>query len=518
MEDLFFPDRRQAPLIALFFLLSAALLFPWGKKEEEPKEIRDTEWVLCVTAFDISRLPGSRQAVGEVLQRSLVASLNAVSYRIRVSPEYAWYEGRAWALDQGTAAKALAAKREERDRLIYQGEPNWRYRRSIKTIDSEIEKLEEALRKAEAERPPVANEPAFRFTQGNQEGTFPDSPEAGREYQFCRDQQADAFLSGTVGEYYGRIYIALKLYTAYTGTYVYEDRIIFSSDDINATADELSGRLVAVVSGAEPAEIAVKTGIPDSLILLNHSFAGRGDLERQERPPGKTTIEIFAPGYESAQAEAELKSGELTEVAADLRPLELSPVLIEAGGTNVLSVYQGALYMGEAPLTLMLPLNRFDHIYAENLNGETAELVFPVRPAVDPGSFGLGTQNWFSQNVSFNLFGKKSFLEDGNRLVLYTKPLPVGENRVDRARRRYYWSWAGTWVTGIAAWMIYGSYQSQYDALKLSPNQDMYDAALQTGYIAMGSIGLVSLAVLVEIFNMARYINVAGEDAPAMIK
>jgi hypothetical protein len=500
----------------LFFLLAAPLLFPLGKKEEEPKEPRNTEWILSVTAFDVSALPESRRAVGELLQRGLVDSLNSVSYRIRVSPEYAWYEGRAWVSDQGTAAKALAAKREERDRLLFRGDPRWRYRRSLKTLEGEIKKLEETLRKVEVERPPVEKEPLFRLTQGNQEGDFPVPPGAGREYRFCQDQKADAFLTGTVSEYYGRIFVALKLYTAYTGTYIYEDSIIFSSDNIVTTAEEFSGRLTAVVSGADPAEISVSTDLPESLILINNSFAGQGELVRRERPPGRATVEIIASGYESAQEEVELKSGELTEITAKLQPQELGEVRVESRENPGLSVYLGAQYMGQAPLTLMLPLNRLEHIYAESPRGDVAELVFPVKP---PDTGAVSLPKWLLQDPSQSIFGKKSYLDD-NKLVIYTKPFSARETRVSSARRQYYWAWGGTWITGIAAWMLYGNYKIQSDSLYASPNprKDMYDSALQASYMAMGSIGLVSLAVLVEAIQMGRYIQSAGQDAPAMVK
>jgi hypothetical protein len=500
----------------LFFLLSASLLFPLGKKEEEPKELRDTEWVLAVTAFDVSALSDSRKVVGELLQRHLVDSLNSVSYRIRVSPEYAWYEGRAWARDRGAAAKALAAKQEDRDKLLYRGDPPWRYRRSLKTLEKEIKKLEEAMLKAGAEKPPVEKEPVFRLTQGNQDGKFPPLPDAGKEFRFCQDQKADAFLTGTVSEYYGRIFIVLKLYAAYTGDYIYEDQIIFSPDDIAAAADELSSRLSSAVSGSPPAEIAVTTGLPESVILINRSFAAQGELERRERPPGKVTVEILASGYESAREEVELKGGELTEIGVNLRPLSLKPVRVESGGEAEVSVYLGAQYMGESPLSLMLPLNRLEHLYAENPRGEAAELVFPIR---SPGEGTASLPDLFSQNQFGDIFGKRSFLE-GNKLVLYTKPFSVGKGGVDRARRQYYWAWGGTWITGIAAWMLYGNFQSQSDALDFSPNpsRDMYDSALQANYLAIGSIGLVSLAVLVEFIQMGRYIHIAGEDAPAMIK
>jgi hypothetical protein len=516
-EDLVFTRRPVLVFFpVLFFLISTAFLFPLGKKEEETaKELRDTEWVLSVTAFDVSALPEPQKVIGELLQRSLVDSLNAVSYRIRVSPEYAWYEGRAWARDQGAAAKALAAKREERDKLLFLGEPDWRYRRNLKTLEKEIEKLEEALRKTMSEKPPVEEEPVFHLTQENQDGKFPSPPESGKEYWFCREQKADAFLAGTVREYYGRIYIALSLYAAYTDTYIYEDQIIFSPNEIAGATEELSGRLSSAVSGSPPAEIAVSTGLPESVILINRSFAAQGELERQERPPGKVTVEILAPGYESAQKELELKGGELTEITANLQPLDLGPVQVESGQGSKLSLYLGAQYMGEPPLTLMLPLNRLEHLYAETPQGDAAELVFPVRP---PGATA-SLPNWFFQNQLGDIFGKKSSLED-NKLVLYTKSFPTGKDRVDKARRRYYWAWGGTWITGIAAWMLYGNFQSQSDALDFSssPSQDMYDSALQANYMAIGSIGLVSLAVLVEFIQMGRYIHIAGEDAPTMVK
>jgi hypothetical protein len=517
-EDLFFTRRPVFVFFpVLFFIISSAFLFPMGKKEEEPaKELRDTEWVLSVTAFDVSALPESQKVIGDLLQRSLVDSLNAISYRIRVSPEYAWHEGRAWARDQGAAAKALATKREERDRLFFRGEPEWHYRRSLKTIEKEIEKLEEALRKTMSEKPLVEQEPIFHLAQENQDGKFPSPPEPGREYRFCREQKADAFLTGAVMDYHGRIFIALRLYAAYTDAYIYEDQIIFSPNAIADATEELSSRLSSVVSGSPPAEIAVSTGLPESVILLNHSFAAQGELEREERPPGKVTVEILASGYESVQKELELKGGELTEVRANLQPLDLGPVRVESSQESEFSLYLGAQYLGETPLTLMLPLNRLEHLYAENPQGDAVELVFPVRPP-DTGAVSLPGR--FFQNQLENIFGKKSSFED-NKLVLYTSSLPIDKDRVDKARRRYYWAWGGTWITGIAAWMLYGNFQSQSNALDFSPSpsQDMYDSALQANYIAMGGIGLVSLAVLVELIQMGRYIHIAGEDAPVRVK
>jgi hypothetical protein len=65
---------------------------------------------LCITDFDYSGLPSDRRIAGEVLTRSLVDKLTAVNYRLRLSPEYAYYEGYAWQQAMGTAAKSLSTK------------------------------------------------------------------------------------------------------------------------------------------------------------------------------------------------------------------------------------------------------------------------------------------------------------------------------------------------------------------------------------------------------------------------
>jgi hypothetical protein len=482
---------RGGAFFLLLLFIPAASLFARGKTDDAEKTALNNEWTLCITGFDISGLPEDKRIIGGVIARGLVDSLKTVERRIRVSPEYASYEGYAWFNERAAAAKALATKQNERALLLYQGAPGWKYRQNLKAADAEIVKLRGELEKKETERPLVAGEPVFGITAGNAEGAFPEVPREGGEYSFCQSQKADAFLAGSVSDYHDRYYVKLRLYAVYTRSFVYEDEIIFSADDTQAAVEEMAGRLTAVLSGGKPAAIAVHAKPAETLVLINRNFIGRGEVEALERPPGKLSVSLSAADYNPETIEAELSAGELTEISMTLRPLELADVNIAVPGNARVSVYQGALYAGEAPLTLRLPVNQLDYITVETPAGGTAKAVFDT-----PQSAGA------SRTLSFR-----------------TKiPPPSGQNRVDKARRLYYWAWGGTWISGIAAWISYGMFTSQNAALAQSYSVDFYNDTERLFYISIGSMILVGAAVAHEIIQMARYLYISTEDATPVVK
>jgi hypothetical protein len=477
--------------LILLFGFFPAFAFGRGKTEEPEKTVHNSEWILCVTGFDMSALPENRRMLGEVMTRSLTAAVNAVEHRIRVSREYAYYEGYAWSQARQTAARALSAKRDERDLLIYRGEPEWKYKRSLKTVDEDIVKLAEELAEIEAEMPQVAREPVFKFTEGNISGTFPPPPAAGGEYRFCQSQKADGFLAGELVEYHGRLYITIRLYAVYTRSFIYADSIIFSPDDVQAAVDEIAGRLVAALAGSSPAVIAIQPEPGDTLVLINESFAGRGEIAPREHPPGKVTVSLSADGYVPQTVETELAAGEITEIKAELRPLELAQVDITVPGETGVLVYLGARYVGEAPLTLRLPVNQFNYVQVEKPGPVTGRQVFQA-----PGD------------------SDKSM-----SLSLKTKiPFPAGQKRVERARRHYYWAWGGTWISGAAAWMAYGLFNTYNNAYRstpsgINPSAELYHQTLNLYYVYIGALALVGAVAVYDIFQLTRYLYIAGQDA-----
>jgi hypothetical protein len=218
-------------------------------------------------------------------------------------------------------------------------------------------------------------------------------------------------------------------------------------------------------------------------------------VETREYPPGNLTVTLSAENYESEIVETELAAGELVHIAADLRPLDFADVEIFSSSHGS-KIYQGALYVGEAPLTLRLPLNQLEYIYTETYDGKTAKAVF-LTPDKNHANF----------------------------LTLRAKiPPPSGKNRVKNARNWYYWAWGGTWITGIAAWLSYGIYTNSNEAIRdgydnlgvlndnfLEENKRMYNISMATA-IALGA------AVVFEVVQMARYIYTAGQDAAPIVK
>jgi len=483
-------------IIFIFFLCSllpapCSLVFAKGKTEVEEQKPINNEWLLCVTQFDYSMLPQSKRISGNVITRSLLDKLNSISYRFRISPEYAYYEGYAWWQSVNATAKALSQKQNERSLLLYRGDPQWRYQINVKKIDAEIEKLKEELAKKEAERPVVNKEPAFSLIQTNKNGTFPDPPKSGAERRFCQNQKADAFLAGSIRDFHGRFFIALKLYVLYANAYVYEDDIIFSLDDVGVAVDEITGRLTSALSGSKPAVIAVKVNPPEAQILINRNYAGKGIVEEREHPPGKVEVAVTAEGYTPELAEVDLVSGEITDIEVILSPSLYSNVHISVPGESGVSLYNGAMYVGEAPYNLRMPFNTFGYVTAEDKNGQTAQIVFP----------SLDTPE---ETFNFSL-----------KLKL---PSPAGQKNVDKARKRYYWSWGAMWVAAMLAWGANGVYNSMNDVIPYTSSRDFWNDTRTWGNIYTGSLIALGTAAAYNVFELTRYLRTSSEKATPIVR
>jgi hypothetical protein len=462
-------------------------------RAEEKTPPLNGEWVLCVTAYDTQSLPPEKRILGDLAAKSILDSIGIVERRFRVSPEYAWYESYAWSKSRQAAAQALETKQQERDNLLYKGDPDWKYRKNLKTIDAEIEKLEEAMRKADREIPAIEREPVFKFADANASGTFPAPPKAGEEYQFCKAQKADAVLSAVVSEYYNRVHISLRVYGVFTGSYFYEDSIIFSSDDMTPAMNELSGRLWALLSGKEPAFIAVRTKPENALVLINNSYAGRGEITEREYPPGKVTVAVSAEDHIQQNVETELQAGVLTEIEAVLPPQALSTVDISIDGGEeedaAIAVYRGALYVGEAPLTLRLPVNQFEYINAEVSEKKRAAAVLSIpRENGKPLSLSLKPKNYF----------------------------PPEQRRVEKSRRRFYSAWGRLWLAAPAAFLAYGFFNNYHESLMAGSqntgNTAMYDGWTVYRNVSVGAIIAAGLFAAESVFRMARYLYVSTSD------
>jgi hypothetical protein len=486
----------------LFLLFSVSQVFASGKEEAAPEPF-NKEWTLCITAFDVSGLSPSRQILGEVLVKEIAESLKNVERRFRSETETGYYQNYAWSKSRAEAANALAAKRTERDMMIFRGEPDWRYRKNLQAADDQILQLEEKLREIEAAIPEVSSDPAFKLSEANKNGAAPAAPKEGEEYRFCVSQKADALITGRLSEFYGRIFVSLKMFTLYTHSYSWEDSIIFSPEDLNEAIDELSGRLVAAVSETSPAAIAVHATPEDAMVLINGTFAGLGEISPRDRPPGEVEVEVFAENRVPAKVDAELNAGEMTEIFIDLPPLSLSTFSVSVPERPGSSVYQGSLFKGYAPLSLELPLDQFSYISVEAPSGETGSAVY-LSDSIVRG------------NAEF--VREKKNGEEGN-LAFTTSLLPSPEEkRVERARNAFYTSYGIFWFVLPAALLTSAIASSYIDAYNYSGDPAAYDSAMRGYYATMGGYATMGVSLAGTFFFLFRYLYYSGSDAAPLAR
>lgn len=494
--------------ILFLILISLALtmqVFALGTQEEDVIITQNDEWILCITDFDTASLPAERAAICAVILRELVKSLSTINYRTRVSPEYAYYEEYAWARERTAAARALSVKLDEKSQMLFRGEPEWRYRQNIIKIDEQIEQLKTSLENIENNVPLINREPAFKLHAGNIDLVFPVAPGKGTEYKFCGDHGADAFLAGSISEFHGRYFLSVKLYTIFTRSFVWEDSILFSHNDLENALEEITRRLLIMLSGSKPASIAIKAEPDETLVLINRSFAGRGEIQMLELPPGKITVTASAPDHESLTFNTEVFQGERINIDIKLNPIVYGDM--EISGKMEGHVYYGALYSGESPLMLRLPVDKMEYIEIIS-SGIDSQESGGLSREIQKGMFVFQTSKEpeFSQTLSLRL------------------SVPIDNNRVERERKRYYWAWGTQWVTGITAWIAYYTLTGAGNALRYDIaasnnfNEKLYNDYSIMNYVSAGAIIAFGVASAYGIYRMIRYIHFADKEAALPVR
>jgi len=151
--------------------------------------------------------------------------------------------------------------------------------------------------------------------------------------------------------------------------------------------------------------------------------------------------------------------------------------------------------MGEAPLSLRLPINRMEYIELESSEKEKGMLVF--------------------QTPEFVEFKQSLFLPIS---------IPIAKGQVDKARQMYYWAWGGTWITGIAAWLTYqyfvgSSYAITYNYNNTgSYNQNFYNNNRRMYRISSGALFTVGVAFLLDTIFMGRYVYTANKSSMPVLE
>ena len=551
--------ERHAGVLFAVFLTAAFPLFGRGRQEAPPREALNTEFILCITAFDVSALPPAQRALGPILQRELAWDLERIHHRIRGGEERSRYEELAFAAATREAAVRLAKKRAERDALLYQGLPRWKYRKELRRIDTELEDLETAWLRTAAERPLIAEAPRFKLISANSgnAGTFPEAPPRGGEEAFLKATQADALLTGRFRMAYGRIFAEFRLF-ARGASFVHEDSTIFSSEDLQAASDELKLRFLAALVNSEPVRLTVNAGPENARIVVNGRSAKSG--ETVTMPPGPVTVSLSADDHQSVVREWEGRDGEETELSVILKPFTMEHLRIVLPGADA-SVYLGARYMGGRAVEDKAAESAPDETVktetetaetgtgiagTEEAETETAEITgdpdgpaegteeTPVELAADTpeetpaetqaGFFSIyvpaGQYRYIRVDTPGGLTGEA--IVRGNdpadeiRVVrLEPRRLPGKDDKpVEVKRRKFYGAYGRFWIALPLAFFINGISQSYaYSYNSSGGSQTMYDRANTAYYVSIGAWAAAGIFLAESLIRMGIYIHTATEES-----
>jgi hypothetical protein len=574
-------------LAAAFSILVPALpLSARGKQEEPPPQPVNGEFVLCVAAFDVSGLPPSQQTLGFILQRELARDLGRIHHRLRNNEEILRYEELAWTAAMHRAAARLGEKRAERDALLYQGLSRWKYKKELKRIGAELRALEEDFAAAEGEKPLIEGRPLFRISAVNTgetpdlpageeapAGDFPPPPERGEEEAFLRTHNADAVLTGTLRFLYGRIYGEFRIFTR-GGSFIYEDSTIFSPEDFNGAADELTGRFLSALSNTEPVYLTIHVEPEEARVLVNEMAVNPG--EEFTLFPGPVSILAGADDYHHEQKEVELTGGEQAEFSFSLRPKTMETLGLALAGPGT-SVYLGALYLGGGKTEVPEdgaetaedgpaeagdgtdPVEGAEIAEAGAVPGDAkeqdpaagadpepgpettdkaetadkAEDEVPGEPELLTLSIPAGEYRYIRIDTEDGLTGEvivrgsvedleRRFLgggstggEDDIRIITLKPRLLPGPNDrpVEVRRRKFYGAYGRFWIALPAAFIINGVSQSYINSYNTSGGPELYGKARTAYYVSIGAWVVAGVCLVESLIRLGVYVHTASEES-----
>lgn len=479
--------RALLALEAAAALFAVYPLFAGGKQEEARTPVNET-WTLCIADFDAESLPQARAILKDSVMRNIADSFRTANKRLWTSEEGVYYNTAVRQKAQSAAAKQLAAKQLERDRLIFAGESEYRYKQNLKKLDKEIAILWNDFEKAEAEPAPIAISPSVRLAESNLTGTYPEAPVAGHEYYFCTAQKADALLSGRLSEYFDRIYVEISLWSVYAQKTTYTDSIIFSPDGIKEASEEIALRLSNHISGYLPAWLTVKANPRNAVIIVDEFVAGEGESGLLNFTPGTVGVTAFAENHETFTATVDLMEGEVADVTLDLRPYETAEfdVQLEEEGAAPASVYDGAQYIGETPLRMKGNVGQKKNLNILTADGYVANTVFEV---------------------------------SGDTVSLEPRPAPA-ENRTNVARRKFYSAYGRFWLTlplAVLGWGLNGTMNTALEATG-SLNPDLAQQQQIVQWTAIGATALMGAFLAESFVRIGLYVREANRESSPLIR
>lgn len=318
----------------------------------------------------------------------------------------------------------------------------------------------------------VAARKRIAVVDGPGGGKLFDPPSVSRE-RFCRDQDLDMLVGGSVREVQGFLRLDLWAWDASQGKTVFSWREAGTREELYATLTEAGDGFAGPVLGGLWASLTVS--VTPTLAMLEvdglpATPTGAGELILA---PGTHEVRVSAPGHSEKVRTVQLAAGEAAQMSLELERLETGILAIVSDPPGA-DLYVNSLWMGKTPLSTERPVERSRILLAKD--GFLA-LPFSVGPAtpvrdlfiLEPKSSSRDAQQKAAREAFYSAFGwllvsipaplfcyRYAFDYADKAQSLYDSGMIAEGDRAVAAGNALYWTSVGGAVlsASLFAWVV----------------------------------------------------------------
>ncbi len=349
-------------------IIPALLVFSFAAYALEPGEFipeqRIEEWQLGYAALTGDGVLAGNKYLLTSFSRMAADRMKGIKSHVLSDREKEAYRISLLEDAKDKVSEKIDNLRKQRDRLVFSGFTEEKYKNKYRDMTEEIKALRNVLLKIadyynmdEVDVPEIL--PLIHRTNDGDMMPPPFTlvPETDNVTEilenYAAEHNLEALLWGVLQEVQGYLILELHLFNRLTS----EDSVVFEdaglSEDIpsmiTAGVTDISERLL----GRRWSSLTVIPNIDSAEILINKKLMGFGETEIPFVEPGVVEITVRAEGYREFQKEVDLEAGTRREIKPELESIPQKTVTIRSAVPA--DVYFKSLNRGPSPEELTIP-------------------------------------------------------------------------------------------------------------------------------------------------------------------
>ncbi len=482
------------PIFVFIFLFIASpfSILALGKGDtdvlvDDPRK----EWTCLFTELEARGLDERNESLRGSIPLLLIEEIEGLPNHSLSDEEITGRARRLLELELRKTEKELKSVLGKRDDLVIHGkEVN-----AVRVQEDKIEELRDrafglstALEEEAEKKVSVHSSLPFRIAEDNISRRLAKAPNPPLDL-FCREQEVDSTVYGTIEQIGEALYLKLLMYFAYSERIVpvFEGPVF--PEEVEKSTEDAAKRLISLLLGREWSHLDIAVEPVHARIALGGDVYPAGARRIRFLVPGEYPVRVTAAGYETVEDEIDLKQRGIEKLDLQLQPIKSMDIRVETD-PSAAEIYSGAVPLGTTPIT--------------------------IEEAVLPLTILVKREGYYDKTLVLSEW------QETEKLHIDLNPLEIErEHIVEAARARFYRGVAGFFLTLPLTIVSYGmstEYAYAYnDSLAESGVDYEEKVALRDSsrlwYTAyLGGLFLNGVFLIDSIIGMTHYIRAAEGD------